>query len=248
MRVRRELRKHAQAAHFIEETGVQHRAEALFDAHMQQRTLRRRQHQLQHVHRQALGRRSALPVADRAATEPIDLQRALDALRIGGMDARSGGRVNLRKLRVQRRPAVLPRFRSDCGADFGVGLRHVGQAVEQRAEIQASAARQDRQLAARDDAVDRGARVACELRSRIRLPWIAQIEQVVRHLRLLLRRRLRGADVEAPIDQRRIHADDFASKACRELQRVRTLAGRSRAHQGDCARTRIQSHHFSWPS
>ena len=61
-------------------------------------------------------------------------------------------------------------------------------------------------------------------------------------LRLLVRRRLGRADVQAAIDQRGIDADDLAAQALRPFQRERGLARRGRAHQGDGERALIGGH------
>ena len=80
-RMRGQLRHGAQAAHFVQEAGLQHRVETLGDARVQQRAVGGCQHQFQQSHRQALTGCLLLPVADRPAGEPMYLQRTLDALR-----------------------------------------------------------------------------------------------------------------------------------------------------------------------
>ena len=239
--MRRQLRQGTQAADFVEEAGIEHRIEALFDALVQHCALRRRQRELQDLERETRALGVALPVADRLAAEAIHLQRPLDALRIGGVDARRGVGIDCGKLRMQCRPTMHIRFGRDLRAHRFVRFRHVRQAFQQRTEIQAGAAGKNRQLALRDDAVDGALRIRRELRRRIRLPRFAHVDQVVRHQRQFLAGRLGRADVEAAIDQRRIDADDLALQPLRQLERIRALARRGRAHQGDGARARIQA-------
>ena len=53
----------------------------------------------------------------------IDLERALDALRVGRRQPRRGRGIDARELGVQRRPAVARGARVDLGAHGGVGAR-----------------------------------------------------------------------------------------------------------------------------
>lgn len=62
----------------------------------------------------------------RLAGQPVQLQRALDALRVRGMQPRRGDGVDLRELGVQRRPAVARGFGVDLGAQRRVGAGQVG--------------------------------------------------------------------------------------------------------------------------
>src|SRR3546814_2678597 len=62
-----------------------------------------------------LGRRVALPLADRPTAEAEHFQRTLDALRIGCVDARGGVRIDARQFGMQRRPAALTEIgRASC--------------------------------------------------------------------------------------------------------------------------------------
>ena len=193
-----------------------------------------------HRHRQHTARKSlrysggfALPIADRAATESIHLQRALDALRIGWVDADRSDGIHDRKLGMHRGPAAFKGFRRKLCARRRIRLGHRRQALQQRAEIQAGAAGEDRQISARDDVVDRCARVLGELGGRIRLPRFAHIDQMVRNGCKFFSRGLGRTDIEPAIHQRRIDADDFTAEALRPVQRECGLARCGRTHQGD---------------
>jgi len=76
-------------------------------------------------------------------------------------------------------------------------------------------------------------RIRDEARRRVRLRGIDDVDQVMRHLRALVERRLGGADVHAAIYLRRIDGDDLAVQVLRERHRQRALARRRRAHQED---------------
>ena len=67
---------------------------------------------------------SRLPVADRRPRQAIHLQRALDALRIGGVDARGRGRIDRGQFGMQRRPAAPAASACDLRARRRVGLGH----------------------------------------------------------------------------------------------------------------------------
>ena len=69
-----------------------------------------------------------LQLGDGTAGDPVDLERALDALRIGGLDPGGGCGIELCELRVQRRPALLGGLFLDFGAQPRIGRRQVGKA------------------------------------------------------------------------------------------------------------------------
>ena len=246
-RVRAQFRQCAQHAHFVEETCVEHRVETALDARVQDRAILRRHREFQHPARKCPRCRSrlALPVADRPAAEPIHLQRTLDPLRIGGVDARGGDGIDLREFGVHRRPAAFAGFRFELRARRGIGLGHRRQPLQQGAEIQAGAAGEDRQATARDDVFDCDARIVGEIGGRIALPGVAHIDQMMRHRCELIGGGFRCTDVEPPIHQRRIDADDLAIATLRPIQRKRGLARSGRTHQGDGERAGVGGHEKS---
>jgi hypothetical protein len=186
----------AQGPHLVEKARLQHRVESRLDAGVQHRAIGRRQRELEHLHRQAVGRVHALPFGNRAAARAMDLQRALDALRVGRVDARGGDRIDFGQSRVQRGPAIAFGFGGDLRAQGGIGFRHRCEAVQKRLEIQAGASGEDREFPAREDVVDGDAGVAREVGRGIRLPRITDIDQVMRDVALLFARRFRRTDVE----------------------------------------------------
>ena len=107
------------------------KVEAALDARMQLRPIMRHQSQFQHPPRQSRRWRVlALPLTDGLAGDALHFQCALDALRVAGMDARGRFRIDLRQLRMQRRPSVLSRLRGECFAQLRIGLRQRRQAVQ----------------------------------------------------------------------------------------------------------------------
>jgi hypothetical protein len=88
-------------------------------------------------------------------------------------------------------------------------------------------------VAAAVDIVDQARRVGRELRGRVGLARVEDVDQVVRQRGTLGHARLGGADVHAAVDQRRIDADDFQRHAFGQRQRDRALAAGGRPGQAD---------------
>jgi hypothetical protein len=171
----------------------------------------------------------------RSPADAVHLQRALDALRVVGRQARGRGRVHARQRGVHRGPAFLPRLGVQLCPYGGVGRGHVVQAMRQRLEIQHGAAHQQRQPPARADLADQAARIQHEFGSAVGLPGVADVDQVVRDGGEFGCRGLGGADVHAAVHQRRIDADDLHVVALRDRQRGRRLAAGRGAGQADGA-------------
>ena len=112
-----------------------------------------------------------------------------------------------------------------------------------RAQVEAGAAGQDRDAAARGQAREHALRVRDEVGDAERLVRIDQVETVVGDPRPLGGGGLGRPDVEAPVDLARIGGDDLDRSAARrerlgELDRERGLAGRGRAADDDERRRR----------
>ena len=90
-----------------------------------------------------------------------------------------------------------------------------------------------RHAAARADLVDQAQRVGAEFGRRVRLRGVQDVQQMLRHARLLGGRGFGGADVHASVDRGRIDVDDLHRPAFCQRQRGRALAGRGRAGQTD---------------
>ena len=104
----------------------------------------------------ATGSRRPCNCGSGAPVERMHLERALDALRIGGRQAGRGHRIHARELRVQRRPALARRARIERRAHRGIRLRQGRQALGERLEVEHRAAREDRHAAALADRLHRG--------------------------------------------------------------------------------------------
>ena len=69
-----------------------------------------------------------------------------------------------------------------------------------------------------------------------------RLYEVVWNQRLFRRSGFGRADVQAPVDQRRIDTDDFPAQPLRPFQRERGLARRGRTHQGNGERATVGGH------
>ena len=214
----------AQHQHFLDQAGIQHGVEALFDASVQCAAIFRDQRQ----HQDTEGRRAGLlcgkEAAQGAAGEAQHLDGTLDALRIGGLQARSGFRVQARQFGMQGRPAVGGGFDVDCGAQSGIRLRQVCEAFAQRFHIQHGAAHQQRNAARRGDVRHLAQRIAAEGCRGITFFRRDQVDQAVRKARQRRRIGLGGADVHVAEHLRRVDADDVAGKARGEFKSQGGLA------------------------
>ena len=130
-------------------------------------------------------------------------------------------------------PRFVRRSRSSRARSAVSRLGPGKQPADQRAVVEAGAADENRQLAARGDVADRRRRFARVARRRVLLGRIGDVDQMVRNALLLGERHLVGADVEAAIHGGRVAADDFAVEAARERDAERALAGRGRADDRD---------------
>ena len=92
-------------------------------------------------------------------------------------------------------------------------------AFEQRPDILAGAAHDDRQATAGLDLDDRGARVVEVFGERDRLSDVSQIEAVVRHPFAVGIGRFGSPDIQAAVELTRVGADDLTVELLGELQR-----------------------------
>ena len=190
---------------------------------------------------------AALLLGQRPPGELDHLQRALQALGVVAADACRGGGIEPGQPRVQRRPPMLRRLLRQPRADRRRRFRQRRQALLQRAEIQAGATDQQWHPALRSDPLHRLPRIGAEVRRRIRLRRIADIDQRVRMARQRGCIRLGGADIHAAIEQCRIHAhqiepESIGRKALAQRAGQRGLARGGRAHQENGERARVGGH------
>ena len=221
----------SQRAKLVDESRREHRVEPAGDRVVQSRAVGRQQRDRHHRAGGTLNLPRTLQLRQRRPGQCEHLERALNALRIGGREACRGGGIDPRELRMHRRPACLPRLTVEPRAKGGVRSRQRAQAVGERFEVEHRAADQQRHAAARANGGDGGQRVGTESGGGIGLRRIDDVDEVMRDARTRRRVRLRRADVHAAINLRRIHTHDFGREAQGERQRERALARRGRAHQ-----------------
>lgn len=169
---------------------------------MQDRAIRRCQGQFEHSKRQSLRTRAVtLPSRNGTTADPVHLQRATDALRIGRVDARCGDGIDLCQLLVQTYPAAFGRLALELGTHTRIRRGHLRQATQHGAKIQTCAADQQRQLSTLLCGVHAGARVGREVARRIDLVRITNVDHGMRCPCQRVRIRLRCTDIETAIHQ-----------------------------------------------
>ena len=104
---------------------------------------------------------------------------------------------------------------------------------QERLDVKPRAADDERQLAARGDAPDLLPREALKVHDVERRLGRKNVDEVMRHGGALFFRRLRRADVEAPIKEHRIARDDFRIKPSGKRKGKRGLADRRRPYEDD---------------
>ena len=182
-----------------------------------------------------------MPLRRGTATEFEYLQSPLHALSVVGMQPRRGHCVH------QGQPGMLAfgadplTFGFQFTANCRVGRWQFAQAIEQRSEIQQRAADQHRHSAATANRRNCGRSVIGETGSRVRFGRIENIDQVMRDTGLRVGIRLGTSDIHAPVDLRRVDADDLGCPIESRAQRQRqaALAGRSGAGNGDDRRQTV---------
>ncbi len=234
----------AQRRQFRHQSGLQHGVEARRDAPVQLGPVLGKQAERPHLERQ-FGPRLLLKSGNRLSRQPVDLQRALNALRVAWIEARRGGRIHQRQLCVQRRPASRRRFGVYPPADIGVGRRQCIQSLGEGAVVKHRAADKQGNPPPRQYFNDGAERIFTETPRRIAFGGIEKIDQMVRHGAAFFGRGLGGADVHAAIDLRRIDTHDLDRMPRGKLHRQVRFAARCGAQQrvGDAAARRMGDRH-----
>ena len=241
-----------QRAHLAQQAGLDHRARSGVDARDRASRARDRARagargrgdRAKRVRARA-ARRSAGPCAATISSARM-MRRAsfgwMRARRIR-IDARAAARAGARG---SPRAARLRVLALEPLAQLGVGCAGVEQTFEKRADVEAGSARQHDDLAARLDRAVAARRASRDVAAGV-VGDVGRdhVEQVVRHARALLGRRLGGADVHVAVDLHRVGVHDLAAEAHRELDRERascpprsarcttTTGGRSLGRRGD---------------
>ena len=165
--------------------------------------------------------------------DAVDLHRALDALRVGGLQARGGFGVHLSELLIQVLDAVLRDLCVQCGAHCGIGLRQFAEPVAQCLEVQHCSADQQWDLAALRDVSHQPQRIVAERGRGVGFGGVDDVDQVMRRARQGRGVRFGGADVHVAKHQCRIDADEFHRQVSRQFHRDIGLAAGGRSHQKD---------------
>ena len=140
-------------------------------------------------------------------------ERALNALRIVWVDACRGSRVYPLEFGVQRLPPLSRGAFRNGGARRRIGGGQRRQTVAKRLEIEHRAADEDGHPAAIQGAPGRGIGTGEKVCGRKGLGGFAHVDQRMGMPRQNLGIRFGGADVHAPVDHRRIDADQVDVRA-----------------------------------
>ena len=145
---------------------------------------------------------AAVHIVDRFACQQANFERANDFLSISRRNAGcrlpiEAGEQAMKVLRATN----LNAFTQSCTQFFGSRWR-IGKAFQQRAQIEAGACGQDRQLAAVPEIFEHGQCVPPVIAGGENLRWLDEIDQMVRNSVLLGGRNFRRADVEVTVDLR----------------------------------------------
>src|SRR5262249_1471545 len=161
------------------------------------------------------------------------LERAHDAHAVTRRDPRRGRRVHPRQQPVEPRVAEALPDGLEPPAQLGIARRPGEEALQERLQVEAGPARDDRQPTPGRDAAERFAGAPRVLRRGEIRVGRDDVDEVVRNEGALLRKRLRAADVEAAIDRQAVAGDDLAAVAERQPERERALAGGRRPDDRD---------------
>ena len=148
-------------------------------------------------------------------------------------DAGGGFAVEAGEDFVQVRCATLFCAASQTLAQFFRARGSVGEAFEERAEVESCAGGNDRQLVAAAEIVERDERVTAVVAGGENFVRLDEIDEVMCDALPVAARDLRGADVEVAIDLRRIADEDFAVEAAGEFDGERGFAGGGGAEDDD---------------
>src|SRR5699024_5238006 len=134
----------------------------------------------------------------------MNFQRALDALRVVGVNPCACLRVDGYQTCMQSGPTVAARLLFNGRTYVRISRWQWAQAMLQSIEIQRCATDQQRQTAGGVNSLDLGARITTEISRGIGLGWIANVNQAMRSDSQGRRVRLGGTNIQPTIDHGRI--------------------------------------------
>ncbi len=181
-----------------------------------------------------------LPPRQTASGATPDLPRAGDALAVAGPQPRGAAGIRCRKPSVKASRPQFRQQRAGLGTGDRAGVGDLRQPADQRGEVQAGAAAQDRHPTRRARHFHCFQRGPAPPGGAASLGGGTHAIHRMRHDRLILRRGTRGQDTQLPIHLHRIGVDDGAAQPLRERHRQRRLPARGRAgdNQRDVTRHR----------
>lgn len=165
-------------------------------------------------------------VRGRAAGEEADLEGAEALIAVVGMDAGGGGGVKAGQESMDVGPS------GEASAEGGVGYGAGGEAAEEGAEIETSAAAEDGETAAGGDGGEEGFHGAGELSGGEGFVSVADVKEMVWRILAFGRGELGGADVETAEHLQRVGVDDLAIEAAGEGEGQIAFAGAGGANDG----------------
>ena len=214
-----------------DEAGREHRVEPRGDRLVQRRAIRRNERHRDRGPRAVACFARALQCGKRPARDLVHFERALDALRVHGLQASRRDGIDPRELRVERAPAFGRGPRVEARANRGVGRRQARKPLQQCLEIEHRSPDQQRNGISRSDGRHHAHCIGAKARGRICVDGIEDVDKVMGHPCARRGVGFRGSDVHSAIDLRRIHADDLDVEPLGERHGERRLAGARRPHQ-----------------
>ena len=169
---------------------------------------------------------------ERPAGQLDHLERPYQPAAVRRQDSPGRIGVHLGQSRVERRRAVRGQLGLQPGPQGRVGAGEV-ELVDDGADVQAGPADEQRHPAAGEHVVDRGPGQPLVLGDAGPLGHVPHVEHVVRYATPLGRRRLRGADVHAPVELHGVGVDDLGAETPGQLDGERGLAGRGGTDERD---------------
>ena len=214
---------------FLDEAAVEHGGGAVVDAVVELRAGRVEGEAEGAVAGKGVAAAGWLLGGKRLAGGEEELERADELRGVVGVDAVGGERVKAGEQAMEGGGIAG----AEARAEGWVGGRCVVETVEQRAEVEAGAAGDDRQAPTGGDGGERLAGVAGPVAGVETLVGIDEVEEVVRDEGAVGGGGLGGADLHAAVHADGVAGEDFAREALGEAEGEVGFAGGGGADDGD---------------
>jgi hypothetical protein len=162
-----------------------------------------------------------------------DFERALHARPVSRVEARGGRGVEAREHLVEVFGAAPLAQGAEPPAQARVRRRACEERLAERAQVEAAAADEDGEMAARLDRVNRPDGLARPVRGGVAHLRRDEVDEVVRDAAPLREGHLRRRDLDPAVDLHRVAVDHLAPEAQRERDPQIALARRGRADDRD---------------